>query len=327
MADVRNWPWLLNQEGLQYPAEIVRGQHYDATSGGNGVGSPRALKVVPQTAPDGTVRVLPGGGTAVSPWAENQSYYALNHQPATLEVPPTGSASGGRTDLIVQRFADPQYGVFPPGTTEADLTPETVKLLDFWWFEILQGVTQDATLDYPHVKLAALKRPANTTIVSASHLTDLRELANPKTSLHMRANNMITPETQSLHSGSTIWPRDATHTMRIPEFATQVHIWGNWALVRAAATGQSQGTVVIALVHPDGSEVKTQISRWRNVRTSGTGSETLNIMLGDNRPVPAKFRGQTVTVEMRGTKTSGPNVYMDGNSSWSVQLYFEQEIA
>lgn len=329
MADVKQWPWLLNQrfpEYMGYPAEIVRGQHFDATSGGNGVSSPRALKVVAQEAPDGTAQILPGGGTAVSNYAgvENQSYQATNFKPYTLDIPPTGSSSGGRHDLIIQRFLDPQYEKHPDA--DGALTPEVAATLDFWWFEVVQGRSADTKFSFPHVKLAHLKRPANTTIVEDSHITDLRKLANPKTWLHMRANNMITPDTQSLHSESTIWPTDATHTMRIPEYATRVQIWGNWASALAVGDSTSEGVVVIALAHPDGSEIRTQQSRWRNTRT-GSSSQTLDIMLGDSRPVPEKFRGQTVTVEMRGTKTRGPNVYMDGNSSWSVQLYFEQEIA
>src|SRR5699024_7372224 len=114
MADVKNWPWLLNQpfpEDVGYPAEIVRGPHLDATSGGNGVASPRALKVVAHEAPDGTVQILPGGGTAVSnyPGVENQSHQATSFQPYALTIPPTGSSSGGRRALVIQRLFDPQF--------------------------------------------------------------------------------------------------------------------------------------------------------------------------------------------------------------------------
>lgn len=326
---VRKWPLALNQPGYDYPAEVFRAQHYGASAGGNGVVDPGALKVVAQPAPDGTVSVVPGGAYAKSTYAgaAGQSYYVPSFEPEVLTIPPTGSASGGRHDLVILRVCDPQYDVHPeqPG---GEITAEEAANYDFWWFEIHQGKPATATFDFPFVRLAGINRPANTTIVAPEHITDLRELANPQNHLHMRGNNLISDDRQSLHSGTTIWPNDATHYMKIPEFATNVVIRGSWETVAANRENRSQGTAVIALVHPDGSEIKTQQTRWRNVRDGdSTRDESLNIHNSDSRPVPAKFRGETVRVEMRATKISGPNVYMDGNSSWAVTLYFEQEIA
>lgn len=331
MADVQQWPWLLNQpfpEDVGYPAEIVRGQHFDSTSGGNGVSSPRALKVQAQPAPDGTVQVLPGGGTAVSNYAgvENQSYQATNFKPYTLDVPPTGSSSGGRHDLIIQRFLDPQYEKHPDA--DGELTPEVATTLDFWWFEVVQGGSADTKFSFPHVKLAHIKRPENTTIVEDSHITDLRRLANPQSDWHVRGNNMQSDDYGTLSSKTSVWPTDATHTMRIPEYATRVQISGHWNTVAADTTDKTVGLVHIDLTHPDGSVINTENSRFQNVRVGGSSpTETLNVVLSDSRPVPEKFRGQLVTLRMRGTKVSGPNIYMDGNSSWEVRLYFEQEIS
>jgi len=332
MAEVKQWPWLLNQpfpEDVGYPAEIVRGQHFDATSGGNGVSSPRALKVVAQPAPDGTVQILPGGGTAVSNYAgvENQSYQATNFQPYTLTVPPTGSSSGGRHDLVIQRFLDPQFEDHPE--VAGELTPEVAATLDFWWFEVLTGQSSTSQFDFPHVKLAHIRRPANTTIVDPSHIVDLRELANPKTWLHMEARNLNIAETQSLHTGSTTWPTPATHTVRFPLWATRIQVSAGVEMARAHATagdaGVATGNFLIYFIHPDGTEISTQQTDWR---TGGDQDrERFNILLSHQLAVPAKFRGQDVRIEFRARKYGGPNVYADGATSYRIQVYFEQEIA
>src|SRR5699024_4494206 len=119
--------------------------------------------------------------------------------------------------------------------------------------------------------------------------------------LHMKAQNMTRQDTQSLHSGSKVWPEDATHTLRIPPWATRFQATATWGTVLRAGTAEVRGLVRIFMVHPDGSELSTQETRWEKDDTSGT---TFNIVLGDNKPIPAKFRGQNVRLELRGTKLS-----------------------
>ena len=325
MADLKRWPYALNQPGYEYPAEMFRAEHHDATSGGNGVGAPTALKVTAQAAPDGTEQILPGGakGKAAYAGAAVRTSRARNFQPYTLDVPATGSASGGRHDLVILRVCDPQYDVHPDHAG-GEITAEEAAQLDFWWLEIHQGKSATTSFDFPFVPLAHIRRGPNQTIVRPEDIIDLRKLANPQTLLHMRANNLVSSDTQSLHTGSKVWPTDATHTVRVPEFATRVHALANWSNILAERTTAVQALVRIFLIHPDGTELSTQESRWRPI--AGTGCERFNVVLSDNRPIPEKFRGEDVRVELRGTKLSGPNVYMDGNSSWSLQLYFEQEI-
>lgn len=326
MADLKRWPLALNQPGYDYPAELFRAQYYGSTAGGNGVGDPGALKVLAQPAPDGTVSIVPGGAYVRSTYAgaQGQSYYAHNFQPYTLDIPPTGSASGGRHDLLILRVCDPQYDQHPdhPG---GEISAEEAAGYDFWWFELHQGRSATTDFDFPHVKLAHIRRPANTTIVSPEHIVDLRELAKPQIQPHVRGNNLTSDDEQSLHSGTTVWPTDATHTARIPEWSTRVQVLANWSTIRTQGTSPVLGLVRVFLIHPDGTELSTQESRWRVA--GGADRDTRNIVLADNMAVPEKFRGEDVRVELRGTKLSGPNVYMTGNSSWSLQLFFEQEIA
>ena len=332
----KKWPWPMNQPGQPYPAEILRAQHYAATSGGNGVSSPESFKVVAQSAPDGTVQVLPGGADVVSTYAgqSEQTYHARDFRPNTVEIAPTGSSSGGRHDLVVLRVCDPQFDDHPEAqrNEQGEITAEEAAKHDFWWIEVIQGRSATTPLPYPHVKLAHIRRPANTTIVTNDHIIDLRELSNPKNHLHMRSANLYMSEEQSLHTGGDgttpfEWPRSATHYARIPEWAEKVQIAASWGTVRASSTstGTARGVVHVYLISPDGREIRTQQSSWRYA--GGERSDRFNIVLGDDINIPASFRGQECRVELRGVKRTGPNIYMDGDSSWTLQLYFEQEIA
>lgn len=333
MATVfKRWPYALNQPGYDYPAEYFRAQHFDATSGGNGVSSPAACKVVAKQAPDGTVLILPGGATAVSTYAgaENQSYQMTVFQPIVFEIPPTGSGSGGRHDLLVLRVSDPQYGDYPPGAPRRELTAEEAAEYDFWYPFLIQGTNSTRPLDFPHVRLAHIRRNPNTTVVTDDDIRDLRELANPKTFLHMRANQLLHADTESVSSQSDVWPTNATHSILFPEWATRLHVSATWGTIRSHerygdAGNPANGTVQVRFTHPDGSAYHTQASLWNF--SGEQDSERISVVLGDNRPVPAKYRGETVRVDMLGNKRGGPNVTMDGGSSWILQLYFEQEVA
>ena len=332
----KNWPWPINQPGQPYPAEILRAQHYAATSGGNGVSSPESFKVVAQAAPNGTVQVLPGGADVVSTYAgqHEQSYHARGFSPQTIEVPPTGSSSGGRHDLIVLRVCDPQFDDHPEAqrSESGEITAEEAAKYDFWWIEVIQGRDAGTVLPYPHVKLAHIRRPANTTIITNAHIIDLRHLANPKNHLHMRSANLYMSEEQGLHTGGDgttpfEWPRSATHYAYIPEWAEKVQIAASWGTVRAShvSPGMARGVVHVYLINSAGQEIRTQQSQWRYA--GGERNDRFNIVLGDDINIPASFRGDQVRVELRGVKRTGPNIYMDGDSSWTLQLYFEQEIA
>lgn len=230
MAELKNWPLALNQPGFDYPAEYFRSEHYSATSGGNGVSSPTAMKVEAQTAPDGTVRIRPGGSSVVStyPGQGGQSYFSPEFRSKTLTVPPTGSSSGGRTDLIVRRVLDPDHEAHPEHSGE--MTEEAAQDLDFQWYELIQGADASTKLSYPHVKLAEIRRPANTTIVNTSHIVDLRELADPKLTSEVitYAHGSSAPSDMGTNNGS--WFTASTTHIVVPE-------WCNKFIIQAQAAG------------------------------------------------------------------------------------------
>lgn len=226
MTVISGFPWAMNQpvpEGYGYSAESLRAQHFDSTSGGNGVGDPTALKVSAQVAPNETIRTTPGGVTAVSTYAghRGQSYHALFGAPETVAVSPTGSSSGGRTDLVVAQFCDPEYEKHWSHTGEYPIPADVAKDLDFQRIHVLEGQGRNARLTFPHVKLAEIKRPANTTIVNASHITDLRQLAKPQFDRIKRIQNVATRmEVPRTGTGRLL----VEFLVEVPEWATRANI-------------------------------------------------------------------------------------------------------
>src|SRR5699024_337921 len=185
-----------------------------------------SMRVTAQPAPDGTVQIGTGGATLRSNYVgqANQSYQVMNFTPQTLTVPPTGSASAGRHDLLIARVIDPDHEDHPDFEGGGAIPEETAPTLDYWRYELHQGRDSRATFPYPHVKLAHIRRGPNQTIVRPQDIHDLRKLAAPKTWLHMRSANLYRSETQSLHTDSTVWPTTATHSVDITEWAEDVQI-------------------------------------------------------------------------------------------------------
>lgn len=230
MVELKRWPLALNQPGYTYPAEHLRAQHHDETSGGNGVGSPTALKVQAQPAPDGTVNIVPGGATIKLTYAgaEGQSYHAWEPSPATLTVPPTGSSPGGRHDLVFLRAYDPQYADYPPGAPQRELTAEEAAEYDFLAFEVLQGASATENLDFPHVKLAHIRRGPNQTIVRPQDIHDLRELAAPKT--------LVVPLVKNIAYDTHTAGRTGNYNT-LAEFQVDVPDWATTAVVDGTLAG------------------------------------------------------------------------------------------
>src|SRR5690625_4231623 len=161
MTNLTGFPWALDQpvpEGFGYGAAALRAKHYDETSGGNGVGSPGALKVQAQTAPDGTVLVALGGATAVSTYAGhvNQSFHAYFGDPVTLPVAPTGSSH--RKDLVAVQICDPDKDTHWDYSGSYPIPPETAATMRFQRIHVFQGMDRTANLSFPHVKLAEINR-------------------------------------------------------------------------------------------------------------------------------------------------------------------------
>lgn len=320
--------------GAQSSARIARLQLQSGTASGNGVVDSDHLRVLPLEVPGTSVRITSGGATILGRELEFQgSYFAFNVGDAEVPISPTGSG-GGRSDLVVLRVEDPNIDGTPWGH---DVTQDPV-----YYFRVLEGVDPTATTapaGTTAVALARIDLPANTATVTADMITDVRALANPKTSRVLRvqrggtqtggewdeAGNIVDPDFER-------WPQH-DWSVTIPEWATQAQILANWDNVFYKApdgtggTWDARGTLWVGLV---GSETITTTPSAYNFNpmstTNGYRCSTAN---RDQIPIPEALRGETVQVRMyvSGTPGQSGRLVADEYANFSVDLQFNEVAA
>lgn len=309
-------PWLVGG-GAEHSPEVARLLSYATTSGAEGIVEPSDLRVRALNVPGAGFRVGLGAALIRNRYAggQQQTYAARNTSEHNFtDVTPTGSG-GGRTDLVIARVIDPQY----EGDVPADPTDHQYVFTD-----VIQGVpsstrtARELNLGYPAIELAKITWPSSTATITDAMITDLRQVALPRKDRNLRAYQLYIADSQSLHTGSVVWPDIATTTMFIPEWARIVQVVGTWATVKG--TGLAEGICFVRFT-AGGQTFETQHSRWR-IPDQADSRNTF--VLADDLNIPSWARGQDVTVQMMATKNSGPNVYADGASSIALDVEFSE---
>lgn len=286
-------PWFIGAEGADHSPAVARMLAYAATNGATGVISPGDLKVTALPTPGAFVRVAPGGAAILNryPGAANQSYTARNATATDVAVTATGS-SGGATKYLILRVDDPEFG----GATPAN--PATGPYIRAVW------VTSISNLPYPYVPLVKLVQPANTATITNAMLTDLREVANPRTGRVQRMTRGIpTTDLTTQLPDFQNWPHYVPQ-IDIPEWATHVQATlqvygvgvinaatlGDWELV----IGWAPGPVLI-------SDMSTY--DLNQFGTAGNPMRVPAMGLIIDKPIPAAMRGTTQTIRGRGGRS------------------------
>lgn len=177
MAGWLGVPWMVGG-GAEHQAEIGRALAYAQANGGEGVGGVSDCKVMASTVADNQIHVQPGVVTLLNRYGGGvrQSYVGMC-QEATSDTVPATTSSGARSDLVVARVVDPQYG----GATPADLQDGP-----YFFTEVIANVPSTTKrfsqlgLAYPAVELARIDRPSSTATVAQSQIVDLRKLTRPR---------------------------------------------------------------------------------------------------------------------------------------------------
>lgn len=182
-------PWAIGN-GANVTDDVARVFANVAVQDSEGINLPGDLKVTAMPAPAGQVSVAPGavairnrhlatldgsGRVLSSP----QTYVGAGATATTLNVPAQGS-SGDAYYLVLLTVRDPD---FPPWT---EYTDPTQRLNGPYFYLELKPCDSDDTLasdvvTYSAYALARIRMNANTTVVEENDLTDLRELARPRT--------------------------------------------------------------------------------------------------------------------------------------------------
>lgn len=310
-------PWFV--EGTAASEETVRLLAEVAAGGGEGIVGPADLRVSALGAPSGAVQLGPGAFVARrrAAGAASQAYAARLPVAEQVDIAPTG-ADGPRTDLVIARIEDPYGGETWPEPADpssgpyvftrviTDVTPGTRSILE---------VDPDSTA----VTLARIDLPANTSAVTAEMVTDLRQLARPRSQTTRQYLHSVWSTPDDIGAITDAWedfPLGARWQQPVPEWATHVQ-------VHAMATG---------LLHPNSVEARGQL-RVVVDEQNGIGmpyrvgsASRFNAQVGHTFVIEPADRGGSVPIAVQGIGTAGYTgvLQADGGSVLSVEISFSQ---
>ena len=321
-------PWFV-AGGLHSP-EVARLLAYAATGGASGVVGVSDCAVKELDIPGGAIQVMPGavGIPNGNPGGGYQSYLGRNPEAEQVVITPTGSA-GPRTDLIVARIEDPQY----PGAAQ----PVDPTVGPYVFTRVIEDVpvgTKRVQQIAGHendsaVTLARITLPASTGTVLDSHITDLRNLMQPRVKHETRTVALATGDLDlqdTVGVAGEVWPGVAQWGVEIPEWATRVRVVGTWAQVRIPA-GDSLGYLWVRIgAEAYAGSVVTETVGYDTPSAASWSRATF--VCADEIAIPAAMRGTTQIVNLRARKIGGNaagRITIDGYSAVVLTLDFLEE--
>lgn len=305
-------------DGGRVPASVARMLAWAATNGSNGVVQATDLAVTALPVPDGAVNVAPGGALMVNRFgglAQAQTYVTANDATVQVTIPATSSTP--RTDYLILRVDDWHF----------DSSQQPENPLDAPYCS-LQRVTSLTGIAYPHVALAKITIPASTGTITPAMITDLRQVANPRTQRVLRVNAMITSESEVLRSKTQEYFPNAggAQVITIPTWATRVKIRSDW-MATLMPSGDCRGRLWVSFGDWNGttwgdSTTRTQDFLFDNAKRADPSRASWQVV--DELRIPSKLRGRDVHFQMWGKVEGALGLTMDGGSGTSMDMLFEE---
>ncbi|MBG7704911.1 hypothetical protein HCJ76_44320 [Streptomyces sp. MC1] len=312
-------PWFV--EGTAASEETLRLVVEAAACGGEGVVGPADLLVTALDAPGDAVQVAPGAMVVkrrAATGGGNQSYAARMPTPEQVDIEPTGT-DGGRSDLIIARVEDPYGGETWPAPEDptvgpyvftrviSDVPPGTTSVLD---------VDPDSTA----ITLARLDIPVSTSAITAAMVTDLRQMARPRSQTSRRYVPGAWSTPDDVGPVTDTWeafPLGATWTEKVPEWATHV-------AVHAVITG---------LLHPDTVEARGQLrvsfgeQHGVGMPYGATQAGRLAVQAGHKFLLDPADRGEMRDIDVEGIGAAGFTGVLraDAYTVLSLEVTYSQE--
>ncbi|AYN58498.1 minor tail protein [Arthrobacter phage Liebe] len=325
-------PWFVGG-GAEHSPEVARLLAYAAVGGAEGLVNPEDLKVSPLAVPGGGVRVAPGAALIRNRAAggDDQTYVARLPDTDTVTIAATGSGAG-RTDLIVAQIEDPYMA------GEPWQEPTDPKIGPYVYTRVIPNVPagtkrlQDVAgySGRSAITLARVTLPASTGTVTAAMITDLRDLARPRTERRM----------------TTVYPSGArTAGNKLP--TTSYAPWPLTSAQRPLVEVPSWATKIDIVVHISGTlfmksgSTSDSVAGVRTVFGSTTPAEN-GILIQDvedadgryhytvigSHAIPASMRGTSQYIEAQAVRTYGTgNWYADYQTSVVVDWQFSEGAA
>lgn len=304
-------------DGGRVPASVARMLAWAATNGSNGVVQATDLAVTALPVPDGAVNVAPGGALMVNRFggrAQAQTYVTANDATIQVAIPPTSSTA--RTDYLILRVDDWHFDSSQQPDNPLDAT-----------YCSLQRVTSLTGIAYPYVPLAKITIPASTGTITPAMITDLRQVANPRTKRVLRPNALIWSEKETLTvttAQGEYWPnKGGAQDVFIPDWATRVKIRADWLSVLVPA-GDVQGRVWVSFGDWDGKTWGKASQDFAFDNVAGSSPNRQNFAVVDEMPIPPALRGRSVHFQAWAKKISATGPIIDGLSGFVLDLTFEE---
>jgi hypothetical protein len=310
-------PWMV-AGGAIHSAEVGRALAYHATGGNSGVTEGRDFAVRQLSTAGTSVRVGPGTAAIVNTYSgqTGQSYIARNTDDENVTI--TQTAGTARSDMLVLRIDDPQYG----GTE-----PEDEEVGPYVRFHIIPNVGSTATeipagTPYPAIPLTRIDIPANTGTITQSMLKDLRTIANPKTRRLLRMLATPTNQLSAVNPSQQSWPLPTGTLVAVPKWATHAAITAQIIGVSPDAA-PSAGFINLRLGADN--EAKAIVGSGTGWNASPGATPRINLATALDADIPAELRGRSIPLALKASRFGSG--YAGITASADVQVIFDIEFS
>ena len=312
---IEDTPWFIGAAGVQHPAEVARAVAYASTGGTSGVIGQTDFKVAATGTPSNRVVLYPGAASIVSNYsgATAQAYVGVLRTSDYLTIDPTTSA-GGRSDLIIARIKDPQYGA-------SGFDPSNPNAYKFFTLEVVKGVSSStkrlSNAGSPAIALARIDIPASTATITNAMITDLRQMANRRTDIQMKTYfpgkdmNMST-SSYTAWGGLVFW-------FDVPRWAVRAHFTANIPSIEYIHSGTARS--VAGIRGAFGTKDDGQ-----NTILVATASGRISHVHVSQIELDSSFQDISVGYVIKAQRTAGAGTFqLDYQSAIQVQAYFQED--
>ena len=316
---LRPVPWAIGN-GAENSVELARADSFIGSAGATGIIAPADLKVVQTPTPGAAVRVRKGTGVISSTYAGvfGQSYVVQEQSNEDVPVAATGS-SGGATKYVYILIEDTQYG---------GQTPPSVENGPYNSYKVTTTLPQNQ----PYLLLAKIDQPKSTATITNAMITDMREIANPRTYPVLRANPLNTDEVETLtatgDAGEWFPNAGGGQVIKIPELATRAIIEAEWLMINERQ-GNAYGGIWVEwgpYVSSGIREYSTQHMRWNSVAVNDNVRNSWKV--ADEVYIPPAVRGTEQWFAMKArisyASGNGARPQMDQHSGTLIKVTFLQ---
>jgi len=308
-------PWAI--DGGKVSAADARRVAYAATSGATGITLANDFRVVASAPTGASVLVYAGSGVINTLYplsSKTQSYIVSADTSTTVTVAAT--AGSARTDYLIIKVTDPQYG----GAAPADLVNGP-----YVTFALVPSITN---LAYPFLPLARIVQPANNGAITQAMITPLRSMSNPRRQRDLRTLAMAGAQTETQTATGVAgeqWPNAAGWSTEIPAWATQVRVRADWGQLKIPP-GNATGELWVRL-GSDAAGAALQIGTQHVLydTPNATSYTRSSFVCADTLTIPASMRGTTTYAHFRGRLTNGATtarITADGGSAMVLDLEY-----